>query len=171
MNPITIQTVVKAPIAKVWECWNKPEHITGWAFASDDWEAPSAENDLRVGGKFKTRMQAKDPSTGSTGSPQAGSGQAEGFDFTGTYIVVRENELIEYDMDESLSLKGEKGMKRHVKVEFSAKGGSAFGGKETPEGVQITTTFDPENENSEEMQRQGWQAILDNFKKYVENKK
>lgn len=137
MNPITIQTVVKAPIEKVWECWNKPEHITGWAFASDDWEAPSSENDLRVGGKFKTRMQAKDGSSG--------------FDFTGIYTAVRENELIEYDMDDG----------RHVKSEF----------KETPDGVQITTTFDPETENPEEMQRSGWQTILDNFKKYVENKK
>ena len=57
---ITVQTVVNAHMEKVWECWNKPEHITGWAFASDDWEAPAAENDLRVGGKFKTTMAAKD---------------------------------------------------------------------------------------------------------------
>jgi uncharacterized protein YndB with AHSA1/START domain len=56
-NEITVQTIVKASIAEVWECWNKPEHITGWAFASDDWEAPAAENDLRVGGKFKTTMK------------------------------------------------------------------------------------------------------------------
>jgi len=52
-DAITVQTVVNAPMEKVWECWNKPEHITGWAFASDDWEAPTAENDLRIGGKFK----------------------------------------------------------------------------------------------------------------------
>lgn len=59
-NTITVRTVVNAPMEKVWECWNKPEHITGWAFASDAWEAPAAENNLRVGGKFKTIMAAKD---------------------------------------------------------------------------------------------------------------
>lgn len=131
---ITIQTIVKAPIAKVWEYWNKPEHIVCWAFASDDWEAPSAENDLRVGGKFKTVMAAKDKSSS--------------FDFTGTYTVVKEHELIEYTMSDG----------RHVKVVF----------EKTPEGVRVTETFDPEKENPEEVQRSGWQAILDNFKKYVE---
>lgn len=136
-EPITVQSVVKAPIIKVWECWNKPQHITGWAFASDDWEAPAAENDLRVGGKFKTAMAAKDKSTG--------------FDFTGTYAAVKDNELIEYDLDDG----------RHVKVEF----------EDTPSGVKVTETFEPENENPLEMQRSGWQAILDNFKKYVENRK
>jgi uncharacterized protein YndB with AHSA1/START domain len=134
-NEITVQTVVKAPVAKVWECWNKPEHITGWAFASDDWEAPAAENDLRVGGKFKTTMAAKDKS--------------ESFDFTGMYTAVKENELIEYDMDDG----------RQVRVEFT----------EFPEGIRITESFEPENQYPEEMQRSGWQAILDNFKKYVEN--
>src|SRR5688572_16725266 len=100
-NPITVQTRISAPIAKVWERWNKPEHISGWAFASEDWEAPAAENDLRAGGKFKTVMAAKDKSSS--------------FDFTGTYTAVKENELIEYDMDDA----------RHVKVEF----------QETPNGV------------------------------------
>ncbi len=134
-NPITVQTTVKAPMARVWEYWNKPEHITGWAFASDDWEAPAADNDLRVGGKFKTTMAAKDKS--------------ESFDFTGAYTAVKEHELIEYDMDDG----------RHVKVEF----------KDTPDGVRVTQTFDPEEENPEEMQRGGWQAILDNFKRYAES--
>jgi uncharacterized protein YndB with AHSA1/START domain len=133
-NEITVQTVVKAHIAEVWECWNKPEHIIGWAFASDDWEAPTAQNDLRVGGKFKTTMAAKDKSSS--------------FDFTGTYTAVRENELIEYELDDD----------RQVRVEFT----------ELPEGVRITESFEPENQNPEEMQRSGWQAILDNFKKYVE---
>ena len=137
MNTITVETIVSASMAKVWKYWNEPEHITGWAFASDDWEAPTAENDLRAGGKFKTRMQAKDGSSG--------------FDFTGTYTEVKEHELIEYDMDDG----------RHVRVEFA----------EIPDGVRVTETFDPESENSEEMQRSGWQAILDNFKKYVEENK
>lgn len=133
-NAITVQTIVNAPIEKVWEYWNGPEHIPAWAFASDDWEAPSAENDLRTGGKFKTVMAAKDGSAS--------------FDFTGTYTGVAGNELIEYDMDDG----------RHVKTVF----------EDTPEGVKITQTFDPENENPEEMQREGWQSILDNFKKYTE---
>ena len=133
---ITVQTVVNSPIRKVWECWSKPEHITGWTFASDDWEAPAAENDLRVRGKFKTVMAAKDKSTA--------------FDFTGTYTAVKENELIEYDMDDG----------RHVKVKF----------EETPNGVKVTETFDPEDANSLVMQRSGWQAILGNFKRYVEGR-
>ena len=83
---ITVQTVVHAPVAKVWEFWNKPEHVTSWAFASEDWEAPAAENDLRVGGKFKTVMAAKDKSMS--------------FDFTGIYTAVKENEVIEYDMSD-----------------------------------------------------------------------
>jgi uncharacterized protein YndB with AHSA1/START domain len=92
---ITVQTVVNAPMEKVWECWSEPEHITGWAFASDDWEAPAAENDLRAGGRFKTAMAAKDKSAG--------------FDFTGVYTDVKEHRLIEYDIDDG----------RHVKVEFA----------------------------------------------------
>lgn len=116
-----------------------------WAFASDDWEAPAAENDLRVGGTFKTIMAAKDGS--------------ESFDFTGTYTVVNEHQRIEYDMSEPSSNEPSKGRSgRHVKIEFS----------ETSDGVKITETFDPENENPEEVQRSGWQAILDNFKRYVE---
>lgn len=134
-TPITVQSTINAPIEKVWEYWTKPEHIVNWAFAQDDWEAPSAENDVRVGGKFKTLMRAKDLSSS--------------FDFTGVYTDIREHELIEYDMSDG----------RHVKVEF----------RETPEGVEVTETFDPENENTEELQRSGWQAILDNFKNYVES--
>jgi uncharacterized protein YndB with AHSA1/START domain len=133
-NAITVQTVVNAPVDKVWDRWNKPEHITGWAFASDDWEAPAAENDLRVGGRFKTRMAAKDKSAG--------------FDFGGVYTSVQEHRLIEYDMDDGL----------HVKVEFA----------KSPNGLEITTTFEPENTYPKDVQRSGWQAILNNFKKYAE---
>lgn len=134
MNTITIQTTINAPLAKVWECWNDPKHITQWAFASDDWEAPEAENDVRVGGVFRTRMSAKDGSAS--------------FDFGGTYTRVDENAHIGYTMDDG----------RKVSVDFA----------ETPEGIQIIQTFDPENENPEDTQRTGWQAILDNFKSYVE---
>lgn len=134
MSPITIHTTITAPLEKVWEYWNAPEHITKWAFASDDWEARDAENDAQTGGKFKTTMAAKDGSAS--------------FDFEGIYTVVTEHELIEYDMSDG----------RHVKVVF----------EQTPEGITVTETFDPENENPEDMQRDGWQAILDNFKKYTE---
>lgn len=134
MNKITIETTINAPIEKVWQYWTEPEHITNWAFASADWEAPHAENDVRTGGKFLTRMQAKDGSSG--------------FDFGGTYTEVKTQELIEYDMDDT----------RHVRTEFVA----------TEQGTKVVQTFDTESENSEEMQRSGWQAILDNFKNYVE---
>lgn len=134
MAPITVQTLVNAPLQKVWDAWTKPEHITKWCFASDDWEAPAAENDLRVDGRFSTTMAAKDKSMS--------------FDFGGVYTTVQEHAVIEYTMDDG----------RTVKVTFT----------ETPEGVQVTESFDPENENSEEMQRAGWQSIMDNFKKYTE---
>lgn len=131
---ITVETTVTAPLPKVWEFWTKPEHIVNWSFATDDWEAPAAENDLRVGGTFRTVMSAKDKSAS--------------FDFAGVYTNVVENSVIEYDMSDG----------RHVKIVFT----------ETPSGITVTTTFDPENENPAELQRSGWQAIADNFKKYVE---
>ncbi len=133
-NAITVQTILSAPIATVWDCWINPKHIVGWAFASDDWEAPAAENNLTVGGRFTTVMTARDKSAS--------------FDFGGTYVDVVEHVRIAYTMDDG----------REVVVEFA----------ETSEGVRVTETFDPENENPVEMQRAGWQAILDNFKKYVE---
>ncbi len=132
---ITVETVVNAPMAKVWECWNEPTHIMNWAFASSDWEAPFAANDLRTDGKFKTTMAAKDKSFS--------------FDFTGTYTNVIEHDTIEYTIDDG----------RKVQIKFKTNDG----------GVQITESFDPENENPEDMQRAGWQAILDNFKKYTES--
>lgn len=134
MSQITVSTTINAPLAKVWQYFTEPNHITQWAFADNTWEAPSAENDVRTGGKFKTVMAAKDKSAS--------------FDFTGTYTAVTNHQLIEYDMTNG----------RHVRVEFT----------ETPNGINVTETFDPENENTLDMQREGWQAILDNFKKHVE---
>lgn len=131
---ITIESTVNAPVEKVWEYWTKPEHITQWNSASDDWHTPRAENDLRAGGSFASRMEAKDGSMG--------------FDFGGVYDAVRTNEYIEYTMGDS----------RKVKINFSTQG------KQT----NVTESFEAENTNSVEMQRSGWQAILDNFKKYTE---
>lgn len=126
--------LINAPLSKVWEYWTAPAHITKWAFASDDWEAPYADNDVRVGGTFKTTMAAKDKSVS--------------FDFGGVYTAVTPETLMEYTMGDG----------RQVKVVFN----------QTPEGVKITQTFDPEDENTLEKQRDGWQAILNNFKKHVE---
>ena len=131
---ITIETTVNAPVDKVWNYWSAPEHITKWNNASDDWHSPRAENDLRTGGKFTTRMEAKDGSMG--------------FDFGGVYDDVRQNELIEFTMGDG----------RKVSVKFSGKG----------DETKIVETFEAEETHPIEMQRGGWQAILDNFKKYTE---
>ena len=133
-NAITIEATVKSNIETVWDYWNSPEHITKWAFASDDWEAPEAQNDLRAGGRFVTVMSAKDKSSS--------------FDFAGTYTDIVEYEKIAYRMDDD----------RIVITTFS----------QTPDGIHIEQTFDPENQNPIDMQRAGWQAILDNFKHYAE---
>lgn len=131
---ITVQTTINAPVEKVWEYWTKPGHITKWNSASDDWHTPRAENDLRVGGNFSSRMEARDGSMG--------------FDFGGTYDDVKNNEYIEYTMGDG----------RKVKVNFS-------GNDKT---TTVVESFDAESTNSVEMQKGGWQAILDNFKKYTE---
>jgi uncharacterized protein YndB with AHSA1/START domain len=132
---ITVETTVKAPVAKVWKYWNEPQHITKWCQATDDWHAPYAENDLKTGGKFKTTMAAKDGSMS--------------FDFEGVYSKVDEQETIEYAIGDG----------RKVSIKFDGND------KET----KVTETFEMESQNPEEMQRGGWQAILDNFKKYVES--
>lgn len=96
-QPITVEITIVAPMSQVWQCWNTPEHIQGWAFASDDWEAKALGNDLRVGGKFTTIMSAKDKSAS--------------FEFTGTYSNVKECETLEYDMADG----------RHVNITFRAR--------------------------------------------------
>ena len=83
---ITIQALVKASKEQVWECWNDPQHIMQWAFASDDWECPAAENDPRVEGRFKNTLAAKDKSMS--------------FDFSGTYTVVDLHQRLEYTLDD-----------------------------------------------------------------------
>jgi uncharacterized protein YndB with AHSA1/START domain len=131
---ITVESTINAPVQKVWEYWTKPEHITKWNAASDDWHSPRAENDLRAGGSFSCRMEAKDGSFG--------------FDFGGIYDAVTENEYIEYTMGDG----------RNVKVRFEGNGSS----------TKVTESFEAENTNSIELQRGGWQSILDKFKKYTE---
>jgi len=132
---ITVEATIKAPVAKVWDYWTEPGHITQWNNASGDWHTPHAENDLREGGKFLSRMETKDGSIG--------------FDFAGVYDTVKEHQFIAYTIDDG----------RKVSIEFSGKGNQ----------TKITETFEAENINSIEMQQNGWQAILDNFKKYTEN--
>lgn len=131
---ITIETTINAPVEKVWEFWTKPEHITKWNSASDDWHTPTAQNDLRVGGSFSARMEAKDGSMG--------------FDFGGIYDAVTTNEYIEYTLGDG----------RNVKASFDAKENT----------TKVTESFEAESMNPVDMQRSGWQAILDNFKKYTE---
>ena len=127
---ISVKILVNAPIEKVWQFWTKPEHITEWNYASEDWHAPKAENDLKVGGKFLSRMEAKEGSFG--------------FDFEGIYDVIIINEKISFTLLDD----------RKVTITFL----------QTENGVQITETFEAENENSIELQRFGWQSILNNFK-------
>lgn len=131
---LNVKTTIQTPIEKVWEAYNEPKHIVNWNFASDDWHCPSAETDLRPGGKYKARMEAKDSSFG--------------FDFEAVFDEVLPHQKIAYTM-----LDG-----RRAITEFEAKGNKTI----------VSTSFDAEDQNPPEMQQQGWQAILNNFKKYVE---
>ena len=135
ITTIKVEVLISAPIEKIWKRWTGVEHIINWNFASDDWCAPAAKNDLCVGGKFSYRMEARDGSMG--------------FDFEGTYTNVIENEKIEYQLSDG----------REVKVTF----------KKIGDKYSVIETIDAENINPVEIQKGGWQAILDNFKKYVEN--
>jgi uncharacterized protein YndB with AHSA1/START domain len=134
MTKITIEANIERPIERVWSCWTISEHITKWNFASDDWECPESINDFVEGGKFKTKMAAKDGSMS--------------FYFEGIYKRIDKYKLVESEL-----LDG-----RKIEVQFIEISG----------GMKLIETFDAESENSEDMQRKGWQSILDNFKKYVE---
>lgn len=131
---ISVAVTVHAPVEAVWTSFTQPEHIMQWNHASDDWHCPRAENDLRVGGRFVSRMEAVDGS--------------EGFDFSGAYTDVVPHERIAYTMDDG----------RTAEVTFAAEGA----------GTRVVTVFDAESENPPELQRAGWQAILDTFKQYTE---
>ena len=133
---ITVETLVDAPIAQVWNAYTTPEDIKQWNAASDDWHTTKATVDLREGGTFSSRMEAKDGSFG--------------FDFAGTYTKIVPYKLIEYSFGERTGV-----------VEFAP----------SANGVTVRSTFDAESQNPTEMQRQGWQAILDNFAKHVAAKR
>ncbi len=129
---ISVETTIAAPIEKVWRAYTTPEDIVQWNAASDDWHTTASAVDLRVGGAFSSRMEAKDGSIG--------------FDFAGTYTKIVANKLIEYSFGD-----------RTAQIEFT----------DGPDGVRVRVTFDSETTHSVEMQRQGWQAILDNFARHV----
>lgn len=131
---ITVETVVNAPLRQVWDAWNDPAAIVRWNAASDDWHTTRSTIDLREGGMFTSRMEAKDGSAG--------------FDFGGTYTRIVPRQRIDYVLGDG----------REVEVRF----------EERADGVVVTNTFDAETTNSPELQRQGWQAILDSFGRYVE---
>lgn len=132
---ITVETAVNAPIARVWEAYTTPADIKQWNAASDDWHTTAATVDLREGGAFSSRMEAKDGSFG--------------FDFAGTYTRIVPHQLIEYAFGD-----------RTAKVEFADRG----------RDVTVKVTFEAETTHSEEQQRSGWQAILNNFAKHVEKR-
>jgi uncharacterized protein YndB with AHSA1/START domain len=130
---ITVEAIVNAPLGKVWSAYTTPEDIKQWNTASEDWHTTAASVDLRVGGAFTSRMEAKDGSFG--------------FDFAGTYTKIVHETLIEYSFGDRAGV-----------VEFIPGAN----------GVTVRVTFDAESENPVEMQRQGWQAILNNFARHVE---
>lgn len=130
---ITVETTVAAPIEQVWRAYTTPEDIKQWNAASDDWHTTAATVDLRVGGAFSSRMEAKDGSAG--------------FDFAGIYTNIVTHKLIEYAFGD-----------RTAQVEFA----------DSPQGIKVRVTFDSEETHSIELQRGGWQAILNNFARHVE---
>ncbi len=133
IQQITVETTLAAPVAEVWRAYTTPEDIKKWNAASDDWHTTAATVDLREGGAFSSRMEAKDGSFG--------------FDFAGTYTKIVDRKRIEYAFGD-----------RKAQVDFI----------ESPKGVTVRVVFDAETTNAPEMQRQGWQSILENFKKHVE---
>ena len=132
-NKILVKAIVAAPIDKVWDYYTKPERITKWNFADPSWHCPKVSNNLKVGGKYIARMEAKDGSSG--------------FDFEVVYTEVIAQQKLSYQFDG-----------RNVTIDFISK----------QDKTEVIIQFDPETENSIELQREGWQAILNNFKKFTE---
>lgn len=130
---ITVKKSINAPMTAVWVAYTTPEDIMHWNTASDDWHTTKASVDLREGGEFLSRMEAKDGSFG--------------FDFSGVYTKIVPHSLLEYEFGD-----------RSCAIEFA----------QTDSAVTVRISFDAETQNSPELQREGWQAILNNFAKYVE---
>lgn len=135
MRPIEIASQIGVRVETVWNVYNSAEDIMQWSHASEDWHCTSSINDLRVGGRFINRMEAKDGSFG--------------FDFEGVYTELIPFKKIAYTMPDG----------RKVEIKFDSH----------KNYTGVIVRFEPEAENPIEMQREGWQAILDNFKKYVES--
>ncbi|HPQ08531.1 MAG TPA: SRPBCC domain-containing protein [Bacteroidia bacterium] len=133
-SKIKVSVIVNANLKKVWDYYTQPEHVTKWNFALDTWHCPYASNDLRVGGRYLARMEAKDGSFG--------------FDFDATYTDVQHLKQLSYVFGD-----------REATIHFN----------ELNNQTEVTIYFVPENENSLELQRDGWQAILNNFKRYTES--
>lgn len=132
-NQITVTATIQADVQKVWDCYTQPHHIIHWNFADPSWHCPSATNDMKVGGMYKARMEARDGSFG--------------FDFEAVYTEIQDGKRFSYAFGG-----------RQATVTFQSQGGKTI----------VTITFDPETQNPVEMQQQGWQAILNNFKNYTE---
>lgn len=132
---ITVETTIDAPIDQVWQAYTTPADIVHWNAASDDWHTTAATVDLRPGGAFSSRMEAKDGSMG--------------FDFAGVYTEIDPHRLIVYSFGD-----------RTARVEFTDTSGA----------VSVRVIFEAEETHSIEQQQSGWQAILDNFKQYVEKR-
>jgi uncharacterized protein YndB with AHSA1/START domain len=131
---ITVQVSINANKNKAWEYYTNPKHIINWNFADPTWHCPKAENDMKVGGIYNARMEAKDGSFG--------------FDFKVIYTEIKIGEGFTYEFEGRLAT-----------ITFSEKGNT----------TDINVVFDPETENSIELQKNGWQAILNNYKNYTEN--
>lgn len=132
---IRVEAIVKADLDAVWHAWNNPADIKQWNAASDDWHTTESRVDLREGGTFLSRMEAKDRSMG--------------FDFSGTYTKIVEKKSLDYSLGD-----------RSVQVRFTP----------VEDGVRIEETFEAESQNPAELQRQGWQSILNNFARHVESR-
>ncbi len=133
-NIIIIEALINAPIAEVWAYFTQPQHIVNWNHATKDWHCTKSENNLQVGEKFSSRMEAKDGSFG--------------FDFEGIYTEVIAHQKIGYKLTDG----------RKVEIDFINDANK----------TKIVEKFEAESNNPLEMQQQGWQMILNNFKSYVE---
>lgn len=142
---LTISAEVSAPIKKIWDAWNNPKHIVNWSFAGDYWHSPKSSNDLKIWGTFSTTMAARDGSMS--------------FDFEWEYTDVIEHKKIDYTIIDMQYWEYYIEKWRKVSIFF----------EELWDNIRITETFDAEDIHSEEMQKAGWQMILNRFKNYVED--